>query len=118
MPHPLKFGLIIDDTTVRHTPCIHVLCDRPAAPNRGGGDETRPPSGEGGVVDHQQFMRSCCACGVPRMHMQQKPNHVLHLLFTVFTVGIWIPVWVLVGLFQATPQCMTCGEKPGLFGIG
>ncbi len=27
-------------------------------------------------------------------------------------------VWVLVTLFQAKPQCMTCGEKPGLFGTG
>ncbi len=69
--------------------------------------------------DHlQQFMRSCTSCGVPRMHMQQKPNHVLHLLLTVFTVGFWIPVWVLVSLFQAKPQCMTCGEKSGLFPIG
>ena len=68
-------------------------------------------------MDHQQFMRSCISCGVPRMHVQHKPNHVLHLLLTVFSTGFWIPVWVLVGLFQATPQCMTCGEKTGLFGI-
>ena len=69
-------------------------------------------------MDHQQFMRSCCSCGVPRMHVRSRTDHVLHLLLTVSTAGIWIPVWVLFGLFQAMPQCMTCGERPGLFGIG
>ena len=67
---------------------------------------------------HQQFMRSCILCGVPRMHVQRKPNHVLHLLVTVFTVGFWMPVWVLVSLFQARPQCMRCGGKAGWFPIG
>ncbi len=72
----------------------------------------------GVFLDHQQFIRSYSSCGVPRMHVQRKPNHRLHLLLTVFTVGFWIPVWVLVSLFQAKPQCMTCGEKPGRFDIG
>ncbi len=67
---------------------------------------------------HQQFMRACNSCGVPRMHVQRKPNHRLHLLLTVLTVGFWLPVWVLVSLFQAKPQCMTCGEKAGRFPIG
>ena len=52
------------------------------------------------------------------MHVQQKPRHLRHLFLTVLTVGFWIPVWVLVSLFQAKAKCMTCGEKPGRFGIG
>ena len=27
---------------------------------------------------------------------QKKPNHLLHLLISVFTLGIWIPVWVIM----------------------
>ena len=67
---------------------------------------------------HKQFMRSCAGCGGPTMHIQQKPNHILHLLLSVFTVGVWLPVWVLVGLFQGKPQCMTCGREPRLIGAG
>ena len=26
-------------------------------------------------------------------------NHILHLLLTVFTVGLWLPVWIGVALF-------------------
>ena len=33
----------------------------------------------------------------------QRPNHILHLLLSVFTGGLWIPVWILVA--------MTGGEK-------
>jgi hypothetical protein len=28
----------------------------------------------------------------------QRPNHVLHLLLTVFTVGLWAIVWLIVAL--------------------
>ena len=67
---------------------------------------------------YRHFMRPCTLCGVPRMHVQQKPRHLRHLFLTVFTVGFWIPVWVLVSLFKAKPVCMMCGEKAGRFGIG
>lgn len=74
---------------------------------------------EVGVVDsHHQFMRACTSCGAPRMHVQRKPDHFRHLLLTVLTIGFWIPVWLLVGIFQARPKCMTCGEKPGLLSVG
>ena len=29
---------------------------------------------------------------------QYKTNHVLHLLLSIFTVGLWIPIWIIVGL--------------------
>ena len=70
-----------------------------------------------GGMTQKQLMRSCLRCGTQTMHIQQRPNHILHLLLSVFTVGFWIPVWVLVGLFQDKPQCTICGKKPGLFGL-
>lgn len=33
----------------------------------------------------------------------KKPNHILHLLLTVFTLGLWLPVWLIVA--------MVSGEK-------
>ena len=30
-----------------------------------------------------------------------KTSHVLHLLLSVFTLGIWVPVWIIVALSNA-----------------
>lgn len=43
---------------------------------------------------------------------KQTPNHVLHLLLSVVTVGFWIPIWLLVALFGGGPyKCPSCGSK-------
>ena len=34
-----------------------------------------------------------------RMHL--KTNNILHLILSVFTGGLWIPVWMLVALSNA-----------------
>ena len=70
-------------------------------------------------MSQKSFMRQCKACGKPTLHIQEKPNHVLHVLLSVFTLGIWLPIWLLIGLFgSGKPQCTVCGKEPGLFGIG
>jgi hypothetical protein len=43
---------------------------------------------------------------------RQTPNHVLHLLLSVFTGGAWIPIWILVTLFgSGAYRCHRCGAK-------
>lgn len=27
-----------------------------------------------------------------------RPNHLLHLILTIFTLGLWLPVWIIVAL--------------------
>jgi len=47
----------------------------------------------------------------------QRPgvNHVLHLLLTMFTLGLWFPLWMLfifAGSFGLGGwRCTTCGRK-------
>ena len=82
-------------------------------------EQAVPPANPPQVFQHITAtggLRSCARCGIQTMHFQQKPNHILHLLLTVFTVGIWLPVWALVGFLREKPQCGVCGRKPGLFG--
>jgi len=31
-------------------------------------------------------------------HQDRKTSHILHLLLSVITAGLWIPVWLLVGI--------------------
>lgn len=59
----------------------------------------------------------CKNCDEATPHAQPQTSHVLHLLLSVVTVGLWLPVWLLVALNnrgQAT--CTVCGREVGLFG--
>lgn len=29
-----------------------------------------------------------------------RPNHILHLILSIITVGIWIPVWICVAIIS------------------
>ncbi len=31
---------------------------------------------------------------------RRRPNHILHLLLTIITGGLWLPVWLLLSLFM------------------
>lgn len=44
---------------------------------------------------------------------KQTPNHILHLLLSVITVGFWLPVWLLVAIFADfnAYRCPSCGGK-------
>jgi hypothetical protein len=43
---------------------------------------------------------------------RQTPNHVLHLLLSVITCGLWLPVWLLLGLFGNGPWlCPSCAAR-------
>lgn len=47
----------------------------------------------------------------------QKPriNHVLHLILTLVTLGLWGFVWIALGIGNASKsvRCVTCGSTPG-----
>jgi hypothetical protein len=40
----------------------------------------------------KQTMLNCVNCEKPTLHIQQTPNHILHLLLSLVTGGIWIIV--------------------------
>lgn len=43
---------------------------------------------------------------------RETPNHAIHALLSVITVGIWLPVWLLIALLSGKPWlCPTCGSK-------
>lgn len=43
---------------------------------------------------------------------RQTPNHVLHLLLSVVTAGLWLPVWFLVTIFgSGAYKCPSCGAR-------
>lgn len=64
-----------------------------------------------------QIMKHCKACQKPTLHVGPQTSHLLHLVLSVITVGVWLPVWVIVELSNSTQvACTQCGRKRGLFG--
>jgi hypothetical protein len=49
----------------------------------------------------------CLHCKAPR-RFTQRINHVLHLLLTCLTLGLWLPIWLGAIVF-APPRCEVCG---------
>jgi len=58
----------------------------------------------------------CAQCQQPRLFQKQKMNHVLHLVLTIITLGLWSIVWIILGISSSSKPmlCTVCGGPPGL----
>ena len=54
--------------------------------------------------------RYCLSCDRPVLAEKQRPSHVLHLILTLLTAGLWLIVWLLLSL-PSTPRCPHCGSS-------
>lgn len=59
----------------------------------------------------QQLQLRCAKCGGMTPHTQAKTNHILHLLLSLVTVGLWIIVWILIALSSGGARCEQCGTN-------
>jgi len=57
--------------------------------------------------------RHCKTCGQKRLFEKEKQNNLLHLILSLVTVGIWLPVWILIAVLGAFKpyRCTVCGES-------
>jgi len=51
---------------------------------------------------------ACPRCRTVALHTQEVPNHLLHLLLTIFTAGLWIIVWIILAMGSKAPVCQNC----------
>jgi hypothetical protein len=63
----------------------------------------------------KQIMSKCTTCEKQTPHLQQIPNHILHLLLTIVTFGLWIFVWIFQS--SSTPKCTVCGKQNSALSI-
>jgi hypothetical protein len=66
----------------------------------------------------QQLALKCEKCGEVTTHTRQTPNHVMHALIALFTVGIWIIPWIYVAVTAENEpaRCANCGRQRQLHG--
>jgi hypothetical protein len=61
-----------------------------------------------GFEESSQF---CTGCNRQTLARRKTPSHVLHLLLTIFTAGLWLPVWILCCVRIGSGwRCATCGR--------
>ena len=54
----------------------------------------------------------CRHCNKNVMTQKNTPNHLLHLILSVFTLGLWVIVWLLLILGHiGGSRCTECGHK-------
>lgn len=42
----------------------------------------------------------------------KSPSHLIHLVLTLFTFGLWLPVWIIIAI-DPTLNCRECGARAG-----
>ena len=62
-----------------------------------------------------KLMKKCVECEKVTMHYQEKPNHILHLILSIITAGVWLIVWILF-IRAKDPQCSICGRSNDFLG--
>jgi hypothetical protein len=55
--------------------------------------------------------RYCKHCKSKVPAERKATNHVLHLLISVFTAGLWLPLWFACSLKIGGWRCVKCGSK-------
>lgn len=64
----------------------------------------------------KQSSSYCHTC--QRQSLFQKPgiNHLLHLILSVLTLGLWLFVWLILAMINAgkPERCVTCGMSKGM----
>ena len=61
-------------------------------------------------MSYQESSGYCKRCKSYRLIRRPGTNHLLHFLLTLFTVGLWFPIWVLTSIQFGGWKCSSCGK--------
>jgi hypothetical protein len=63
----------------------------------------------------QQTSSWCHVCQQQRLMTKPKINHVLHLILTLVTLGVWVFVWITLAIVHSGKsfRCVQRGTKQG-----
>ncbi len=59
-----------------------------------------------------EYRQGYCKDCEKRVRLERKgTSHILHLLLTVFTVGLWLLIWIGLSIKMGGWTCPQCGGK-------
>jgi hypothetical protein len=62
----------------------------------------------------EQKQDYCAACGTNTLFQRSTPHHLIHVLVTVFSCGLWLIPWMIFAwVHDSAYRCQTCGGEPG-----
>jgi hypothetical protein len=59
----------------------------------------------------KQARRYCPSCQTEVLAVASTPNHILHLLLSIVTGGLWLICWLMVALRVEAWRCARCGSE-------
>lgn len=63
------------------------------------------------AMSMQQTSKWCKHCKAQVLATRPGTNHILHLLLSIVTCGLWIVIWVLSAIKIGGWRCTRCGLK-------
>ena len=63
------------------------------------------------MANYQETGGYCKICDERILVRRRAPNHILHLLLTLVTLGFWVIVWLGVSVQFGGWSCSKCGAK-------
>ncbi|AUG85078.1 hypothetical protein FDJ19_gp071 [Vibrio phage Ceto] len=55
--------------------------------------------------------RYCPSCNTSTPHEVDETSHVVHLILSLLTGGLWLLVWLACTLSQKDPKCTECNTN-------
>jgi hypothetical protein len=63
-------------------------------------------------MSQKQTSAYCPYCDRQTLAIGTKPNHLLHLVLSICTAGVWLVVWLLVAIGKIGGyRCSKCGTR-------
>jgi len=62
------------------------------------------------MATYEETQRYCPSCARNVLARRRGTNHVLHLLLTMFTMGLWLLVWMGQSVRFGGWRCSQCGH--------
>ena len=64
-------------------------------------------------MGYKETSRFCSNCNKQVLARKKGTNHILHLLLTLLTGGLWLIIWILCAIVNGLGswRCSFCGQK-------
>ena len=60
---------------------------------------------------NNQRLEYCRKCNKTTIHMGHATNHLLHLLLSVLSAGLWVPIWIITTIRNEFSYACTQDEN-------